>query len=168
MEVTPFKIEISDEVLADLRHRLEKTRWPDEISGSGWDYGSNLDYIKELVEYWRTSFDWRAQEKKLNLFSHFKTNVDGLNIHYVHERGKGPNPMPLIITHGWPSTFFEMSKIIPLLADPGSHGGDSADSFDVVAPSLPGFGFSDRPTERGMQVLLVADMWAKLMTENLG
>ena len=168
MEVTPFKIEISDEVLADLRHRLEKTRWPDEIPGSGWDYGSNLDYIKELVEYWRTSFDWRAQEEKLNLFSHFKTNVDGLNIHYVHERGKGPNPMPLIITHGWPSTFFEMSKIIPLLADPGSHGGDSADSFDVVAPSLPGFGFSDRPTERGMQVLLVADMWAKLMTENLG
>ena len=168
MQVEPFKIAISDEVLDDLRRRLERTRWPDEIPGSGWDYGSNLDYIKELVEYWRTGFDWRAQEKLLNNFSHFKTKVDGLNIHFVHERGKGPNPMPLIITHGWPSTFFEMSKIVPILADPASHGGDPADAFDVVAPSLPGFGFSDRPTERGMQVIQVADMWAKLMTENLG
>ncbi len=168
MEVQPFKIAISDQVLDDLKQRLANTRWPDESLDSGWDYGSNLAYVKELVEYWRSNFDWRAQEKRLNEFNHFKTGVEGLNIHFIHERGTGPNPMPLVITHGWPSTFFEMSKIVPLLADPGSHGGDPEDSFDVVAPSLPGFGFSDRPKQRGMQVLKVADMWAKLMTENLG
>ena len=167
MEVQPFKIAIGDQVLDDLKQRLGNTRWPDEIQDSGWDYGSNLAYVKELVEYWRTSFDWRAQEERLNRFNHFKTPVEGLNIHFIHERGTGPNPMPLVITHGWPSTFFEMSKIVPLLSDPGSHGGDPEDSFDVVAPSLPGFGFSDRPAQRGMQVLKVADMWAKLMTENL-
>ena len=164
----PFEIAISDEVLADLRQRLSLTRWPDEMPGVGWDYGSNLDYIKELCEYWRTDFDWRAQEKKLNAFHHYKSEVDGLSIHFIHEKGTGPNPMPLVITHGWPSTFFEMTKIIPLLADPGGHGGDPADSFDVVAPSLPGFGFSQASQEPGMQVQKVADLWAKLMTENLG
>ena len=168
MELQPFKIAVDDEVLDDLRQRLAGTRWPDEIPVSGWDYGSNLQYLKELVEYWRTSFDWRAQEKLINSFNHYKAEVDGLDIHFIHERGKGANPTPLVITHGWPSSFFEMSKIVPLLADPGSHGGDPADAFDVVAPSLPGFGFSDRPTQRGMQVLKVADMWAKLMTETLG
>jgi pimeloyl-ACP methyl ester carboxylesterase len=168
MEVRPFEIAVDDATLDDLRQRLAGTRWPDEIPGSGWEYGSNLAYLKELVEYWRTTFDWRAQEKKLNLFHHFKTQVDGLEVHFIHERGKGPNPMPLVITHGWPSSFFEMSKIIPLLADPESHGGDSADSFDVVAPSLPGFGFSEPSRRPGMQVQKVADMWAKLMTENLG
>ena len=164
----PFEIAISDEVLDDLRQRLGQTRWPDEMPGVGWDYGSNLDYIKDLCEYWRTDFDWRAQEKKLNAFNHYKSEVDGLSIHFILEKGTGPYPMPLVITHGWPSTFFEMSKIIPLLADPGSHGGDPADSFDVVAPSLPGFGFSQASQERGMQVQKVADLWAKLMTENLG
>ena len=164
----PFEIAISDEVLDDLRQRLSLTRWPDEMPGVGWEYGSNLDYIKELCEYWRTDFDWRAQEKKLNAFNHYKSEVDGLSIHFIKEEGTGPNPMPLVITHGWPSTFFEMTKIIPLLADPGGHGGDPADSFDVVAPSLPGFGFSQASQEPGMQVQKVADLWAKLMTENLG
>ena len=168
MEVRPFEIAVDQSVLDDLQVRLTHTRWPDEIPGAEWDYGSNLDYIKELVEYWRTDFDWRAQEKKLNAFHHFKSEVEGLDIHFIHERGTGPNPIPLVITHGWPSTFFEMTKIIPLLADPGSHGADSADSFDVVAPSLPGFGFSQATSERGMQVQKVADLWAKLMTENLG
>ena len=168
MEVRPFEISVDQSVLEDLQVRLTHTRWPDEISGAEWDYGSNLDYIKELVEYWRTDFDWRAQEKKLNAFHHFKSEVEGLDIHFIHERGTGPNPIPLVITHGWPSTFFEMTKIIPLLADPGSHGADPADSFDVVAPSLPGFGFSQATSERGMQVQKVADLWAKLMTENLG
>ena len=168
MEVRPFEISVDQSVLDDLQVRLTHTRWPDEISGAEWDYGSNLDYIKELVEYWRTDFDWRAQEKKLNAFHHFKSEVEGLDIHFIHERGTGPNPIPLVITHGWPSTFFEMTKIIPLLADPGSHGADPADSFDVVAPSLPGFGFSQATSERGMQVQKVADLWAKLMTENLG
>ena len=164
----PFEISVDDAALEDLRERLARTRWPDEIPGAGWDYGSNLAYIKELVEYWQTDFDWRAQEKKLNAFNHFKSEVDGLDIHFILERGKGPSPMPLVITHGWPSTFFEMTKVIPLLADPGSHGADPADSFDVVAPSLPGFGFSQASKEPAMQVQRVADLWAKLMTENLG
>ena len=164
----PFVINISDEALEDLRRRLELTRWPDEMPGAGWDYGANLDYIKELVEYWRTGFDWRAQEAKLNAFSHYKSGVDGLDIHFILEKGAGPAPMPLVITHGWPSTFFEMTKIIPLLADPARHEGDAADAFDVVAPSLPGFGFSQAAQEPGMQVQKVADLWARLMTENLG
>ena len=168
MDVKPFTITVEDSVLDDLRQRLAETRWPDEIPNTGWDYGSNLAYIKELVEYWRTDFNWRAQEAKLNEFNHFKSEVDGLDIHFIHEKGKGPNPIPLIITHGWPSCFFEMTKIIPLLSDPASHGGDSADSFDVVAPSLPGFGFSDHAKDRGMEVHRVAGMWNKLMTENLG
>ena len=168
MEVNPFEIAIDQSVLDDLRARLNQTRWPDEVTDSGWNYGSNLDYMKELVEYWRSDFDWRAQERKLNAFHHFKSAVDGLDVHFIHERGVGPNPMPLVITHGWPSCFFEMTKIIPLLADPASHGGDAADAFDVVAPSLPGFGFSQASNSPGMQVQKVADMWAKLMTENLG
>ena len=168
MEVRPFTIAVENSVLDDLRQRLADTRWPDEIPNTGWDYGSNLTYIKELVDYWRTDFDWRAQEAKLNAFNHFKSEVDGLDIHFIHEKGKGPNPIPLIITHGWPSCFFEMTKIIPLLADPASHRGDAADSFDVVAPSLPGFGFSDHAQDRGMEVQRVAGMWNKLMTQNLG
>jgi pimeloyl-ACP methyl ester carboxylesterase len=168
MAVEPFAIDVPDSVLDDLRARLERTRWPDELPGTGWDYGSNLDYIKELVEYWRTKFDWRAQEKLINSFSHFKTEVDGLGIHFIHEKGKGPNPMPLIVTHGWPGTFFEMHKIIPFLSDPANHGGNPADSFDVIVPSMPGYGFSDPTTERGLDVLSVSDLWAKLMLENLG
>ena len=168
MAVQPYKIEIPDSVLDDLKSRLERTRWPDELPGTGWDYGSNLDYVKELVEYWRTKFDWHAQEKLINSFSHFKSEVDGLNIHFIHEKGKGPNPMPLVITHGWPGTFFEMYKVIPMLSDPASHGGDPADAFDVVAPSMPGYGFSDATDKRGLSVLSIGDLWAKLMSENLG
>ena len=168
MAVKPFKIEVSDAVLNDLKERLDRTRWPDEIPGSGWDYGSNLDYIKELVDYWRTKFDWRAQEKLINSFSHFKTEVDGLDIHFIHEKGKGPDPMPLVITHGWPGTFFEMYKVIPMLSDPASHGGDPADAFDVVAPSMPGYGFSDASHKPGLDIFTIGDMWAKLMSDNLG
>ena len=168
MKVRPFTIAVENSVLDDLRQRLADTRWPDEIPNTGWDYGSNLTYIKELVDYWRTDFDWRAQEAKLNAFNHFKSEVDGLDIHFIHEKGKGPNPIPLIITHGWPRCFFEMTKIIPLLADPASYGGDAADSFDVVAPSLPGFGFSDHAQDRGMEIQRVAGMWNKLMSQNLG
>jgi len=168
MKVRPFTIAVENSVLDDLRQRLADTRWPDEIPNAGWDYGSNLTYIKELVDYWRTDFDWRAQEAKLNAFNHFKSEVDGLDIHFIHEKGKGPNPIPLIITHGWPSCFFEMTKIIPLLADPANYGGDAADSFDVVAPSLPGFGFSDHAQDRGMEIQRVAGMWNKLMSQNLG
>ena len=168
MPVTPFKIDVPDDILQDLNERLARTRWPDEIPGSGWDYGSNLDYIKELVEYWRTEFDWRVQEKLINSFCHFKTDVNGLGIHFIHEKGKGPDPMPLVITHGWPGTFFEMHKVIPMLADPASHGGDPADAFDVVAPSMSGYGFSDAGQKVGLDIFAISDMWAKLMSDNLG
>ena len=168
MQPEPFSVHIDDEVLEDLQNRLAATRWPNELPGAGWDYGSNLDYMKELVDYWRNEFDWRAQEALINSFSHYKTNVEGLGIHFIHERGNGPNPMPLVITHGWPGTFFEMYKLIPLLTDPASRGGDPTDSFDVVAPSLPGFGFSDHAQERGMEVARTAALWEVLMTQHLG
>ena len=168
MDVNPFQVHIPDSVLEDLRERLARTRWPDEIPGSDWGHGSNLAYVKELVEYWRTGFDWRAQEAFINSFAHFQTSVDGLGIHFIHERGKGPDPLPLIITHGWPSTFFEMLKVIPRLTDPAAHGGAPADSFDVIVPSMPGYGFSDPAQEPGMNIYRIADLWAKLMTENLG
>ena len=129
-----MRYNVSDEVLDDLNNRLSSTRWPDELPGTAWDYGSNLDYMKELAGYWQTGFDWRTQERIINSFHHFKADVDGLGIHFIHERGKGPDPMPLVITHGWPGSFFEMYKIIPLLTDPASHGGDPGDSFDIVAP----------------------------------
>ena len=168
MSVEPFKINIPDEVLDDLKQRLAETRWPDEIADSGWDYGTDLSYIRELCEYWRTKFDWRAQERAINALSHFQTNVDGLNIHFTHERGKGPNPFPLVLPHGWPSTFLELLKIVPLLTDPASHGEDPADSFDVVVPSLPGYGFSDKPTHTGMNVASIAHLWNSLMVDELG
>ena len=113
-DIRPFQINISEEIFDDLKIRLKNTHWPDEIFQSGWDYGPNLNYMKGLIEYWKDQFNWRAQEKFLNTFSHFTTNIDGLNIHFIHERGKGANPIPLIITHGWPSSFVEMTKIIPL------------------------------------------------------
>ena len=168
MKIRPFEIHVSDEVLDDLRRRISETRWPDELPGTEWDYGSNLGYMRELTEYWRTDFDWRAQERLINSFRHFKADMDGLGIHFIHERGKGSDPMPLVITHGWPGSFFEMYKIIPLLTDPASHGGDPGDSFDVVAPSLPGFGFSDHAQERGMEVGKTAALWEELMTKGLG
>ena len=168
MDIQPFQIQIPDGVLEDLRERLAHTRWPDEIPGSGWDYGADLAYMKELVEYWRTGFDWRAQEEALNAFSHYRADMDGLGIHFIHERGKGPNPTPIIITHGWPGLFLQELKVIPLLTDPASHGGDPADSFDVVVPSLPGYGFSDRPAQRGVNHSRIAHMWSRLMTEGLG
>ncbi|HYY56996.1 MAG TPA: epoxide hydrolase [Pyrinomonadaceae bacterium] len=167
MDVQPFRIEVSPATLADLRERLARTRWPDEIEDSGWDYGANLAYLKELLEYWRMGFDWRAQETALNAFAHFRARVDDFGIHFVHERGNGHAPLPLIITHGWPSTFYQMHKLVPLLADPARYGADPMDAFDVVVPSVPGYGFSDRPRERGMTKARIARIWSSLM-EGLG
>ncbi len=167
MNRRPFNINIPQADLDDLSVRLERTRWPDEVIGIGWDYGTHLAYLKELVEYWHDRFDWRTQEKAMNAFSHYRAEIDGFGIHFIHERGKGPNPMPLIITHGWPSSFFEMLKLIPLLTDPGSYGGDPTDAFDVVVPSMPGYGFSDRYTKPGMLSARVADLWARLMVDEL-
>lgn len=164
MTVQPFTVHVADDTLQDLRERLARTRWPGELPHTGWDYGSNLAYVKELAAYWQSEFDWRAQEAALNRFSHFRTTVDGMGIHFIHEKGKGPAPLPLVITHGWPSTVFEMSKIIPLLTDPAAHGGDPQDAFDVVAPSLPGYGFSDVTSTRGINVARIADLWSQLMT----
>ena len=148
MDVIPFEMWVTEETLDDLRARLGRTRWPDEIADAGWEEGTNLAYLRELVGYWESGFDWREQEERLNRLAHFRAEVDGFGLHFVHERGEGPTPLPLILTHGWPSTFFEFSKILPLLTDPESHGGDAADAFDVVVPSLPGYGFSDRTKER--------------------
>lgn len=168
MNLQTFKVQIPQETLDDLQERLARTRWADEISGAGWDYGANLSYMKELIDYWQSQFDWRAQEEKINRFSHFRASIDNFGIHFIHERGKGSKPMPIIITHGWPSSFYQMLKIIPLLADPESHGGDPADSFDVIVPSMPGYGFSDRPDTRGITVTRIADLWTRLMKEELG
>ena len=168
MNLQAFKVQIAQETLDDLQERLARTRWADEISDAGWDYGSNLSYMKELIGYWQSHFDWRAQEEEINFFSHFRAGIDNLGIHFIHERGKGSKPMPIIITHGWPSSFYQMLKIIPLLADPEGHGGDPADSFDVIVPSMPGYGFSDRPDKRGITVTHIASLWARLMKEVLG
>jgi len=167
-KVQAFKIEVVEPVLTDLRARLERTRLPDEIPGSGWRYGTNLAYLKELVEYWRTRYDWRLNERELNRFSHFRADVDGLGIHFIHQPGRGPNPKPLLLLHGWPGSVYEFQQIIPMLTDPAAHGGDPRDSFTVIAPSLPGYGFSDHPRAPGMNIEAMAAIFLKLMTTTLG
>lgn len=163
MHVQPFTINVPQATLDDLQERLAETRWADEVEGVGWDYGTNHSYLKSLVDYWHNRFDWRAQEAKLNQFAQFRAEIDGVGIHFIHERGKGPNPTPILLTHGWPDSFYRMVKIIPMLTDPARYGGDPAHSFDVIVPSIPGFGFSDRPRGRGMNTEKIADLWAKLM-----
>src|SRR5690348_170476 len=122
----PFRLDVPQSALDDLHARLATTRWPDEVDGAGWDYGANLDYLRELVAYWRDDFDWRRQEASLNGFAQYRLDVDGLGLHFIHERGRGPRPIPLILTHGWPSTFYELTRVIPLLTDPRAHGLDDA------------------------------------------
>jgi pimeloyl-ACP methyl ester carboxylesterase len=170
MNTQRFKIHVSERVLTDARRRLANTRWPDEIKGAGWDYGTNLGYLKTLTDYWQCQFDWRAQEASLNALAHFRAEVDGLGLHFIHERGSGPNPMPLLLLHGWPESFYHFHKVIPMLTDPARSGGDPADSFDVVVPSLAGFGFSDKPTQRGWDHYNreSTDIYARLMIEVLG
>jgi pimeloyl-ACP methyl ester carboxylesterase len=163
MQINPFQISIPQEILDDLRERLERTRWPDEVLEAGWRYGANLEYMRELADYWRTKFDWRAEEARLNSFANYQAVVEQFRIHFVHEYGKGSNPIPLLITHGWPSSFVEMLELIPMLTDPANHGGDDSDSFDVIVPSVPGYGFSERPLQAGMTRWHVAELWSKLM-----
>ncbi len=165
MAAEQFSIRISDAVLADLARRLDTTRWPDELENAGWEFGSNLAYMRSLAEYWRHSYDWRREEAILNQLPQFRIAIDGFHIHFVHVRGKGPAPLPLMVTHGWPGSFIEMLKLIPLLADPAAHGGSAEDAFDVIVPSLPGYGFSDRPRERGMDPKKIATLWVRLMEE---
>jgi pimeloyl-ACP methyl ester carboxylesterase len=160
-----FEINISPSVLDDLKARIKNTRWTDEIAGSGWEYGTNLSYLKELAVYWADKFDWRAQEAYLNSFHQYKTQIDDCLVHFIYEKGKGNNSIPLIISHGWPSTFAEMLKIIPMLTDPASYGGKEEDAFDVIVPSLPGYGFS---TPRKHGHIRAHELWTKLMTGVLG
>jgi pimeloyl-ACP methyl ester carboxylesterase len=163
MQIEPFQVEVPQEILDDLKDRLSRTRWPDEVQGAGWRYGANLEYMKELATYWRTEFDWRAQERRINSLANYRATVDDVRLHFIHERGTGAKPIPLLITHGWPSSFVEMLKIIPMLTDPANHGGDASDSFDVIVPSVPGYGFSQRPLQPGMTRWRVAQLWAALM-----
>jgi pimeloyl-ACP methyl ester carboxylesterase len=160
----PFTINVDQAVLTDLQERLASTRWPDQFEGSGWQLGSDPAYIKELCQYWRQGYSWDKQQEYLNSFHHFKTTVDGVGLHYLHHRGEGKNPIPLLLIHGWPDSFVRFLKIIPLLTKAGANG----ISFDVVVPSIPGHGFSDVPTEPGMNTKRIAGLFTKLMTEELG
>jgi pimeloyl-ACP methyl ester carboxylesterase len=166
-EIQSFKIDVRPEILSDLEQRLRNTRWTSQIDGTGWDAGTDLNYLKDLVRYWAASFDWREQERLLNNFEHYKTTIDGIGIHFIHERGKGPAPLPLILTHGYPDSFYRFIKLIPMLTDPASYGGRAEDAFDVVVPDIPGYGFSDKPAKHG-SIFQVNDLWARLMTDKLG
>jgi len=163
----PFHIHIPDAVLDDLRTRLRRTRWPDQVADSGWTYGTDGAYLRELAAYWLERFDWRVQETALNRFAHFRADVDGLGLHFIHERGRGPRPLPLLLMHGWPGSIVEFTEVIGPLTDPAAHGGDPQDAFDLIVPSLPGYGFSDRPSQPGVDVMRVAALFTSLM-EQLG
>lgn len=162
-QIEPFSLPFSASAWQDLRSRLRHTRWPDEIPDSDWAYGFKRDFLIDLCRYWAESFDWEKQIHRLSAFPHYRFTSGAGKIHFLHVKGKGPSPMPLILTHGWPGSFLEMIKVIPLLTDPAAHGFLAEDSFDVVVPSLPGFGFSDRPAAPGMHVARVAEIWVALM-----
>lgn len=164
MHVTPFRIAIAQDQLDDLQRRLRTTRWPDPSPVGGWQDGTDQAFLRQLTDHWRTGFDWRAAEAELNQLPQFTAQLDGLRTHHIHQRGTGPRPFPLLIGHGWPGTGFDLRRIIPLLTDPAGHGADPADAFDVVAPSLPGYGFSARPDRPGTGPERVAGMWTQLMT----
>ena len=164
----PFELKIPDAAIQDLRERLARTRFPDQAPGTPWAYGTDLAWMRDLVEYWQAKFDWRAQEAQLNAFPQFKVELAGIDIHYLHVQGKGPNPMPLLLSHGWPGSVFEFLVLIPMLTDPARFGGDPADAFTVVAPSLPGFGLSFTAGQPRLGVEQMADAFASLMTDVLG
>lgn len=156
----PFAIRVDDEVLTDLHARIRNTRWPQPAPGPAWEQGTDLDYLRQLLSYWANTFDWRAQERALNAFDHFRIELEGVRIHFVHVRARHGAGIPLILTHGWPSTFVELLPLVPLLTDPASHGLD-APAFDLVIPSLPGYGFSERPARANYRS--IARLWHQLM-----
>jgi pimeloyl-ACP methyl ester carboxylesterase len=162
-EITPFKLNVEDAVLRDLKERLARARFPDQIEGAAWNYGVELNYLKALVAYWRDKYDWRAHEAKLNAIPQFTTTIDGVKLHFLHQRSKEQNALPLVIVHGWPGSVYEFHKVIGPLTDPVAHGGKAEDAFHVVCPSLPGFGFSERPKTPGYSVSKMSDLIAKLM-----
>jgi pimeloyl-ACP methyl ester carboxylesterase len=167
-QVRPFSVHVSDAVLADLRERLARTRWPDEAPGSGWRHGTDLAYLRGLCEYWRDRYDWRAHEARLNAFPQFTVPLAGIDLHFIHARGTGPDPLPLLVSHGWPGSVWEFHQLIPRLTDPARFGADPRDAFTVVAPSLPGYGFSSRPGQARFGVPEIAEALAALMTDVLG
>jgi len=162
-EIRPFRIDIPQADLDDLQARLDRTRWPDQLPGVGWDYGIPLDYVKELAEYWRAGYDWRAHEQRLNEFPQFTTTIDGQNVHFLHVRSAEPGALPLILTHGWPGSVVEFMNVIGPLTDPVAHGGDRADAFHLVIPSIPGFGFSGPTRDREWNIQRIARAWDELM-----
>jgi pimeloyl-ACP methyl ester carboxylesterase len=161
----PFTLTTDPAAIEDLRARLRATRWPDSPEDAGWSLGTDLDYLRDLVAYWADGFDWSAQEAALARLPHFRIPLGGLGIHFVHARAVAPTgrALPLVLSHGWPDSFWRYSKVIPLLTDPGSHGADPADAFDVVVPDMPGYGYSDRPTGAPLDSIAVAGLWAELM-----
>ncbi len=161
--VTPYEISISDSQLDDLRARLALTRWPEPETCTGWEQGIPLQYTRELATYWQEHYDWRRCEKLLNSWPNYLTTIDDLDIHFIHRTSPEPDARPLIISHGWPGSVIELHKVIDALADPVAHGGRSEDAFHVVAPSLPGYGFSGKPTSTGMGVENIGRLWGKLM-----
>lgn len=162
-EIRPFRLEVSEAELADLRGRLARTRWPEQLPGAGWDYGVPLDYLKELAAYWQTGYDWRRHEARLNGLPQFLTSIDGANVHFVHVRSPEPAALPLMLTHGWPGSIVEFLEVIDPLTEPRSHGYDPADAFHVVVPSIPGFGLSGPTMAPGWDVGRVASAWTVLM-----
>jgi microsomal epoxide hydrolase len=164
MGIRGFRVAVADDELVDLRRRLATTRWPEPIPGTGWEYGVDVGWLRDLCAHWAEGFDWRAAEAGLNAWPQLVVPVGGLDVHCVHVPGTGPDPLPLVATHGWPSTYFELYDVIGPLTDPAAHGGDPADAFHLVVPSLPGYGFSAAPTERGLGAARVADLWVELMT----
>jgi pimeloyl-ACP methyl ester carboxylesterase len=162
--ITPFEIEVPDSALEDLRDRLARTRWADAQTVEDWSQGVPLAYLEELCEYWRTAYDWRRAERQFNAIPQFRAELDGLGIHFLHARSRHEDALPLLITHGWPGSVVELLKVIGPLSDPTAHGGQAADAFHVVCPSLPGYGFSDKPARSGWSVQRIAGAWAELMS----
>jgi epoxide hydrolase len=162
-EIQPFGIHVSDLVLEDLGDRLAATRFPDEIDDTGWEYGMPMGYLRELVEHWRNEYDWRAEEARLNELPHFLTRVDGQVIHFIHGRSPHPDATPLLLVHGWPGSIVEFLDAIPRLTEPEKHGGEAADAFHVIVPSLPGYGFSEPPRTRGWDPVRIAHAFIELM-----
>src|SRR5262249_4103903 len=162
------QLHVADELLADLRQRLERVRWPDEPpEGEAWQYGTDLSYLKDVVRYWRDTYDWRANEARLNALPQDTASVGGIDVHFLHVPGRGPRPLPLLLSHGWPGSVLEFHKLIPLLTDPASHGADPADAFTLVAPSLPGYTLSFRPGQRRFGAVDIAAAFSELMVEVL-
>jgi microsomal epoxide hydrolase len=165
---TEFRIEIPDATLRDLKDRLARTRLPADYANDDWSYGTNGAWLRGALEHWRDRYDWRVHEAAMNRFRHYRVELDGVPVHFVRAPGRGPNPLPLVLSHGWPWTFWDLHRVIGPLSDPAAHGGDPADAFEVIVPSMPGFGFSTPVRRTGVNFWTTADLWHRLMTEVLG